>query len=71
MTFLHFDPIQSLCWSAVINGVMAVPIMVIMMLMACSKRIMGEFTVTGTLAGGGWIATGVMALAAAGLLILV
>ncbi|MEI6003202.1 divalent metal cation transporter [Paraburkholderia bengalensis] len=66
ITFTHFDPIRALYWSAVINGVTAVPIMVIMMLMARSRRVMGEFAVSGLLAWGGWLATLAMAIAAVG-----
>ena len=68
-TFMHFDPIRALYWSAVINGVSAVPIMVVMMLMARSKRVMGEFAVRGPLAWGGWIATLAMAIAAMGVFV--
>ena len=68
-TFTHFDPIRALYWSAVINGVSAVPIMVVMMLMARSRRVMGEFAVSGTLAWGGWIATLAMAIAALGVFV--
>ncbi|MDR8032021.1 Nramp family divalent metal transporter [Burkholderia cenocepacia] len=68
-TFMHFDPIRALYWSAVINGVSAVPIMVVMMLMARSKRVMGEFAVRGALAWGGWIATLAMAIAAMGVFV--
>lgn len=64
MTFMHFDPIRALYWSAVINGLTAVPIMAIVMLMARSRRIMGKFAVSGVLAWGGWSATLAMALAA-------
>ncbi|MBB5447199.1 MULTISPECIES: NRAMP family divalent metal transporter [unclassified Paraburkholderia] len=69
ITFMHFDPIRALYWSAVINGVTAVPIMVIMMLMARSRRVMGQFAVTGVLAWGGWLATLAMALAAVGVFV--
>ncbi|OXI28382.1 iron transporter [Burkholderia sp. AU16741] len=68
-TFTHFDPIRALYWSAVINGVSAVPIMVVMMLMARSRRVMGEFAVRGTLAWGGWVATLAMAIAALGVFV--
>ena len=67
ITFMHFDPIRALYWSAVINGLTAVPIMVIMMLMARSRRVMGEFAVSGLLAWGGWLATLAMAIAALGM----
>ncbi|OLL29259.1 iron transporter, partial [Burkholderia sp. SRS-W-2-2016] len=64
ITFMHFDPIRALYWSAVINGVAAVPIMVIIMLMARSRRVMGEFAIRGALAWGGWAATVAMTVAA-------
>ncbi|MBR8132473.1 NRAMP family divalent metal transporter [Burkholderia ambifaria] len=69
ITFMHFDPIRALYWSAVINGVTAVPIMFVMMLMAGSTRIMGEFAVRGVLAWGGWLATFAMVIAAMGVLV--
>ncbi|RQS10292.1 NRAMP family divalent metal transporter [Burkholderia sp. Bp8998] len=69
ITFMHFDPIRALYWSAVINGVTAAPIMVVMMSMAGSRRIMGKFAVTGALAWGGWLATLAMAIAAIGVLV--
>ncbi|MEX3959544.1 NRAMP family divalent metal transporter [Trinickia sp. EG282A] len=66
ITFMHFDPVRALYWSAVINGLTAVPIMVILMLMARSRRIMGQFAVSGFLAWGGWLATLAMGIAAIG-----
>lgn len=69
ITFMHFDPIRALYWSAVINGVTAVPIMVIIMLMARNRRVMGEFAIRGPLAWGGWLATIAMAMAAVGMVI--
>lgn len=67
LTFTSLDPIRALFWSAVINGVVAVPVMVVMMCMASNIRVMGDFTVKGWLRAFGWLATGVMALAALGL----
>ena len=61
--FLPIDPIKALYWSAVINGVIAVPIMALMLLLASSKRIMGGFTLTLTHRVIGWVATGVMCAA--------
>ena len=69
ITFMHFDPIRALYWSAVINGITAVPIMIVMMLMARSRRVMGQFAVTGVLAWGGWLATLAMAVAAVGMFV--
>ena len=66
--FIHLTPIKALFWAAVINGVVAVPIMVIMMLMCHNKKLMGPFTlVSRTLRTFGWIATAVMAAATVGL----
>ncbi|MBV9850696.1 MAG: divalent metal cation transporter [Armatimonadetes bacterium] len=63
----HIDPIKALFWSAVINGVVAGPIMIIMMLMASSGRVMGRFTITGRQKFFGWLATAAMLAAAVGL----
>ncbi len=63
--FTGLTPIKALFWSAVINGVAAVPIMVIVMLMARSKKVMGEIERSSRrLHAMGWIATAVMAVAA-------
>ena len=58
--FLPIDPIKALFWSAVINGVIAVPIMAMMMWLASSTRIMGAFTLSLRHRVLGWVATGVM-----------
>lgn len=60
LNFTSIDPIAALFWSAVINGVIAVPLMVVTMLMARRTRIMGRFTVSTPLALLGWLATLVM-----------
>jgi NRAMP (natural resistance-associated macrophage protein)-like metal ion transporter len=60
LNFSAVDPIKALFWSAVINGVIAVPIMAIMMLMANRRDVMGPFVVTQRLKALGWIATAVM-----------
>lgn len=67
LTFAHLDPIKALYWSAVINGIAAVPIMVVVMLMAGSRAVMGEFAVRGMLKWAGWFATAVMVLASVGM----
>jgi Mn2+/Fe2+ NRAMP family transporter len=63
MNFTPINPIKALYWSAVINGIVAVPVMVIMMLITGREKIMGDFTVTGWLKGLGWVSTAVMAVA--------
>jgi Mn2+/Fe2+ NRAMP family transporter len=62
--FSPIDPIKALFWSAVINGVVAVPVMVVMMLMTANKKMLGRFVISGYLRIVGWLATGVMAGAA-------
>src|SRR5450432_3964284 len=61
ITFSPLDPIKALFWSAVINGMVAVPVMAMMMLITSNKKIMGKFVLTGILKYVGWLATGVMA----------
>ena len=58
--FTPLDPIKMLFWSAVINGVIAIPIMAVMMLLVTNKRVMGRFTASPMLAIGGWAATAAM-----------
>ena len=61
LCFTPADPVQELFWSAVLNGVIAVPIMVVMMLLASRRSTMGEHVIGGRLRWLGWIATGAMA----------
>jgi len=61
------DPVKALFWCAVINGVVAVPIMMMLMLLASRRSVMGQFRLSLTLKTFGWLATGVMTIAAAGL----
>jgi len=63
------DPIKALFWSAVINGVVAVPVMVMMMLITSNPKIMRKFVVTGVRRAIGWLATAVMAAAAIGMVV--
>lgn len=61
--FTKIDPIKALYWSAVINGVVSVPIMAVMMLMAARTDIMGQFVIGRSLKVLGWLATLMMAAA--------
>jgi len=62
LNFTPIDPIKALFWSAVINGVISVPILIVMMLMAVRPDIMGEFVITRRLTILGWVATASMAI---------
>ena len=63
INFIHLDPIKALFWCAVINGVIAVPLMIMIMIMAMQKRVMGAFTLPRPLWAMGWLCTGAMAVA--------
>ena len=67
LNFSPLDPIKALFWSAVINGVSAVPIMGMIMLLGSRQDVMRQFTLSRWLKGLGWLATGVMAAAAIGM----
>lgn len=64
MLFLPVDPIRALFWSAVLNGVIAVPLMAATMIVVSSRRRMGPFVAPTGLRVMGWTATAVMAGAA-------
>lgn len=61
VNFVDVDPIKALFWSAVINGVVAVPIMVLMMRLASAHKVMGRLTIPRPLRIMGWGSTAVMA----------
>lgn len=67
LNFTPLDPIKALFWTAVINGVVAVPIMVMLLLLAGRRDVMGDFTLPPILKSVGWVATAVMAAAAVGM----
>jgi NRAMP (natural resistance-associated macrophage protein)-like metal ion transporter len=70
MNFTPIDPIRALIFAAMINGIVAVPVMAVMMLVATRKSVMKVFTIHGSLLWLGWLATAVMAAAVAAMLIL-
>ncbi|PLK26683.1 NRAMP family divalent metal transporter [Novosphingobium sp. TH158] len=59
------DPMKALYWAAVVNGLLAPPLMVVTMLIAQNRKAMGRLTISRRLAIGGWLSTAVMALVAA------
>ena len=67
MNFFHIDPIKALVWAAALNGLVAAPLMVVIMLMASSSRVMGKFKVPAYLLWTGWLATATMACVCGGL----
>jgi NRAMP (natural resistance-associated macrophage protein)-like metal ion transporter len=67
LNFVGINPIRALFWSAVINGVVSTPLMVVTMLMSTNPKVMGQFTLPRGLRAVGWIATLVMLAASIGL----
>jgi len=59
------DSMKALVWAATLNGVVSVPIMAVMMLLAAKPAVMGPFVVTGRLRALGWFAVVVIAAAVA------
>jgi len=67
IVFSPLDPVRALFYSAVVNGVVAVPVMVAMMIIAAKPIVMGRFTLGRTLTVFGWLSTAAMAAAAIGM----
>jgi len=67
LNFTPIDPIKALYWSAVVNGVLAAPVMVILMLLVRRPKVMGDLVVTGPLYWLGWAATIAMAFCIVGM----
>jgi NRAMP (natural resistance-associated macrophage protein)-like metal ion transporter len=67
LNFSPLDPIKALYWSAVVNGVLAPPVMVLLMLLVRKQGVMGKLIVRGWLYWLGWIATGTMTLSIVGM----
>jgi Mn2+/Fe2+ NRAMP family transporter len=63
------DPMRALFWSAVLNGLAAVPLMIAMMVVVSRHKVMGRFTATRPLLLLGWSATAIMALACVAMLV--
>jgi NRAMP (natural resistance-associated macrophage protein)-like metal ion transporter len=67
--YLPINPMKALFWSAVINGIVAVPLMVVIILLVSNRSVMGSFTASRPIVILGWIATAIMG--AAGLWMLI
>ncbi len=69
LNFTALNPVRALYWSAVVNGLLAPPVMAVMMLIASNSRIMGPLTLPASMRIGGWAATALMLAAAVGFLL--
>lgn len=68
LNFTPINPIKALYWAATINGLIAAPVIIIMMLISSNRMIMGRFKILSGLKLGGWITVILMTAAAAGLI---
>ncbi len=69
LCFTPTDPVKELFWSAVINGVVAVPIMAVLMSMATNPKVMGPHTIGRRVRWLGWAATALMAVTVLGMFV--
>ena len=69
ITLTPLDPIKALYWSAVINGVVAVPVMSVMMVITAQRKIMKKFVIVGWLRWLGWTSTAAMAVSVVGMVV--
>ena len=63
LIYVGLNPIRALYWSAVLNGIISAPIMIVVMIMASRRKIMGNFTISPTWRWLGWAATLLMSAA--------
>jgi NRAMP (natural resistance-associated macrophage protein)-like metal ion transporter len=61
--FTGIDALHMLVWSAVLNGIVAVPIMTMMMVIVSNSKLMGRFKAKSWLVALGWVGTAIMAVA--------
>jgi Mn2+/Fe2+ NRAMP family transporter len=69
LEFFHVNAVKALFWAAVLNGLVAGPLMVVIMVMASSRTVMGKFVIPRYLKCMGWIAAAVMFCAGAGVVV--
>lgn len=60
INLLPLDPMRALYWAAVVNGMLAPPLMLLTMLIARNPKVMGDLVISRRLAIGGWLSTAVM-----------
>jgi NRAMP (natural resistance-associated macrophage protein)-like metal ion transporter len=69
LNFTPVDPIKALFWSALVNGVIAVPIMAVMMVLAHNKKVMGDYTLSTRHTVIGWLGVAIMLVAVVGMFV--
>jgi len=69
LAFSPINPMKALYWAAVVNGVLAAPLMAVMMLVSSNPKIMGRLVISWRMRIAGWTATAVMVAASVGLFV--
>jgi NRAMP (natural resistance-associated macrophage protein)-like metal ion transporter len=69
LNFLHIDPVKALYWAAILNGLVAAPLMCVIMMMASNRKVMGKFVIPSYLKWVGWCATAVMVCVCIGVML--
>jgi len=69
LNFTALDPIKALVGSAIINGIVAVPIMAVLVFLSSRRDVMGDCVASTRLKMMGWIATGSMAVMVLGMFV--
>jgi NRAMP (natural resistance-associated macrophage protein)-like metal ion transporter len=69
INFTGVNPIRALFWTAVINGLLSPPLLVLIMLVSNNPRVMGKHTNGLVVNALGWAAAAVMVAAAAGMIL--
>jgi len=69
LNFMHIDPVKALFWAAILNGLVAAPLMAVIMFMASNRKIMGPLVIPRYLKVVGWLATAVMLCASIGVFV--
>ena len=69
LNFLHINPIKALYWAAILNGLVAAPLMCVIMMMASNRKVMGKFVIPPYLRWVGWCATAVMVCVCIGVIL--
>jgi Mn2+/Fe2+ NRAMP family transporter len=69
LKFLHINPVKALYWAAILNGLVAAPLMCVIMMMASNQKVMGKFVIPPYLRWVGWCATAVMVCVCIGVIL--
>jgi Mn2+/Fe2+ NRAMP family transporter len=67
LNWVHFNAVKMLFWSAVVNGLLAPPLILLVLLLTSSRSVMGERVNSPLLQSLGWMALTVMVVAALGM----